>query len=154
MILRPVASSRRAAASTSNARSTPSSTTRRDSRTSPDPPAAIVQSSTPVAMRYASPLSRARLTSLDDRGPHRVPPLRPAPIVVAHLAVAQQVREHEPGVRRPLADPAVGDYIVALRQPLLGFVDPAQLRCRLKRPVGIGCPSPGHAACRRDVPAA
>src|SRR5829696_4689298 len=48
----------------------------------------------------ASPLDRRR---------DEVPPLRPRAVVVPHVAVPEELPEHEPAVRRALADAAVGN---------------------------------------------
>ena len=45
---------------------------------------------------------------------HGAAPLGPRAVVVAHVLEAEQVREHEPGVARTLADAAVGDHVVAV----------------------------------------
>ena len=45
---------------------------------------------------------------LDGDGDH-VAPLGPRAVVVLDVVVAEQLVQHEPGVRRALADPAVGD---------------------------------------------
>src|SRR6266436_6142996 len=48
-------------------------------------------------------------TLLLDRHSHQIPVLGPASVIVRDPVVAEQVLEHEPGVARPLANPAVGD---------------------------------------------
>ena len=44
-----------------------------------------------------------------------VPPLGPGPVVVAHVVLAEQLVQHEPRVRRALADAAVRHDVVARR---------------------------------------
>ena len=51
---------------------------------------------------------RALDVLLDRDGDH-VAPLGPGAVVVLHVVLAEQLVQHEPGVRRALADPAVGD---------------------------------------------
>ena len=58
----------------------------------------------------AAALAALRLSrALLDRHGHHVAPLGPRAVVVAHVVDAEQLVQHEPGVRRALADPAVGD---------------------------------------------
>src|SRR5690242_6842383 len=54
----------------------------------------------------------ARLFTRHDRRAHGVAPLRPRSVVVAHPGFAEQMRQHEPGVARALADAAVDDGLV------------------------------------------
>src|SRR6266498_2670744 len=49
-----------------------------------------------------------------DRRPHRVAPLGPRAVVIAHVLEAEQIGQREPGVRGALADPAVGNDVVSL----------------------------------------
>src|SRR5207245_3047246 len=90
-----------------------------------------------------------------DRRLHRVAPLRPRAVVVAHVLEAEEIGQREPGVRRPLADPAVGDHVIVRAEPVLRLVDRPQL---LRGPEGmrLGChrPPPRNALRARDVPAA
>lgn len=48
----------------------------------------------------------------------RVPPLRPRTIVIPDLGVPEEVFENEPGVGRPLSNPAVGDDLLLSLDPL------------------------------------
>src|SRR5208337_3438000 len=47
-----------------------------------------------------------------DGHPHGVAPFGPRSVVIAHTGLAQQMREHEPGVAGPLADAAIDDGFV------------------------------------------
>src|SRR3712207_1764693 len=62
-----------------------------------------------------------------DGGADGVTPLRPGAVVVADVAVAEQVVEHEPGVARALPDAAVGDHLLAPREAGLALVDRPEL---------------------------
>src|SRR5581483_4833275 len=88
-----------------------------------------------------------------DRNADGVPPLRPRPVVVADGRVAEELGQHEPGVARPLADPAVDDDVVLRREPDLLGVDRLEGRNRLERAVVVGRPLPGDAGRAGDVPA-
>src|SRR4051795_5152810 len=68
----------------------------------------------------------AGLRALDGEA-HRVPPLGPRTVVVAHVGPAEQVAQREPAVRRPLADAAVGDGFLPWAQPQLPLVQLLQL---------------------------
>src|SRR5208337_3445505 len=46
------------------------------------------------------------------RHAYGVAPLGPRSVVIAHTGLAQQMREHEPGVAGPLADAAIDDGFV------------------------------------------
>ena len=62
-------------------------------------------------------LERLRAAALDvllDRHGDHVAPLGPGAVVVLHVVLAEQLVQHEPGVRRALADAAVGDDRVAV----------------------------------------
>src|SRR5205807_1787428 len=78
-----------------------------------------------VSSRSASPSELSLLRTFLDRGAYRVAPLGPAAVVIPDAIVAEQIGEDEPGVRGPLADPAIRDDIVALAQTLLAFIDRA-----------------------------
>src|SRR3954451_13975917 len=80
-----------------------------------------------------------------DRNANRVAPLRPAAIVVPHRVVAEQVREHQPGVARALADPAVRDHVVVLLEASFAFIDRAELVGALERAVRIRRARPWNA---------
>src|SRR6201993_573813 len=47
-----------------------------------------------------------------DRGTHQGAVFRPTAVVVLNVLVSQQLLQHEPGVRRPLTDPAVRDGLL------------------------------------------
>src|SRR5271155_6283463 len=47
-----------------------------------------------------------------DRGAHQGAVFRPTAVVVLDVSVSEQLPQHEPGVRRPLADAAVGDGLL------------------------------------------
>src|SRR5215213_6568308 len=90
-----------------------------------------------------------------DGNPDEVPPLGPAPIIVADLLVAQQVGQDEPGVAAALTDAAIDDHVVLPLQPGLRFVDGAQLLGGLEGAVlGVDGPRPGDVRRARDVAAA
>src|SRR5215211_3657181 len=75
---------------------------------------------------------------------HEVAPLGPAPIIVPHLRVAQEVGEHEPGVAAALADPAVDDHVIILLELRLSLVEAAQLLGGLEGAVvRVDRPRPG-----------
>src|SRR2546421_9421850 len=46
-----------------------------------------------------------------DRGSDCAAPFGPGAVVVAHVGIAEQLAQHEPGVSRALADAAVGDHL-------------------------------------------
>src|SRR5687767_717171 len=73
--------------------------------------------------RFLKSAQAARFGAASDRGAHQVAPLRPGAVIVANLRVAEQVVQYEPGVRRPLADPAVRDDVVRRLQAQLVPVD-------------------------------
>ena len=62
--------------------------------------------------------------------------------------------EHEPGVRRALADPAVGDDRLAVRDHALAPVELPQLVGRLEGAVLVDRLRPRHRGGARDVPGA
>src|SRR5882757_7844907 len=86
---------------------------------------------------------------LDGNGDH-VAPLRPRSVVVLDVVLAEQLVEHEPGVRRALADAAVGDDRLA-GQDALARVELLQLVARLERPVLADRLGPGDRRRARDV---
>src|SRR5829696_673945 len=86
-------------------------------------------------------------------GAYQVAPLGPRAVVVAHSVVAEQVGEHEPGVGGPLADPAVGYYVLSPAQAGLALVDLTQLVGALEGPVLPDGPSPRHVRGPGNVPA-
>ena len=65
-----------------------------------------------------SPSDRPGRSALFDRHVDEVAPLGPRAVVVLDVLLAEQLVQHEPGVRRALADPAVGDDRLAVRDPL------------------------------------
>src|SRR5205814_6166273 len=67
-----------------------------------------------------------------DRYSNHVAPLGPGAVVVLHVALAQQLVQHEPRVRRALADPAVGDDRIVAVHDALALVELAQLVGRLE----------------------
>src|SRR3954471_10163880 len=80
-----------------------------------------------------------------------VAPLGPRAVVVLHVAFAQQLVQHEPGVRRALADPAVRDDRLAGAGHALAAVKLAQLVGRLERPVLLPRLRPRPRTRARDV---
>src|SRR4051812_16958055 len=76
----------------------------------------------------------------------------PRAVVVLDGLVAEQLGEHEPRVRRALADAAVGDHLL-LRRHARVFVQRLQLVSGLERAVLVGCPAPRDVRRARDVPA-
>src|SRR5262245_52060742 len=100
-------------------------------------------------------ISAIRGSALLDRQAHRVAPLGPRTVVVTDLRVAEQVGEHEPGVARALADPAVGNHVVLLLETDLAFVDRLEIGRALERAVlGIDRARPRNALRAGDVSAA
>jgi hypothetical protein len=72
-------------------------------------------------------------------------------VVVAYPWVAEKLVEHEPGVRAPLSDPAVGDHFPVGRQAL-ALVEAAQLLLRQERArLRVDRLGPGDVARPRDV---
>src|SRR5262245_3266651 len=53
-----------------------------------------------------------------DRHADRAAPFGPGAVVIAHCRVTQQILEHEPGMRRALANSAVGDHVFVGRDTL------------------------------------
>src|SRR5829696_1280279 len=94
-----------------------------------------------------------RLDVLLDRHVDEVPPLGPRPVVVLDGVVPEQLVQHEPGVRRALADPAVGDHLFAVRHAL-ALVELAQLVGRLEGAVLAHRLRPRDGGRARDVPGA
>src|SRR5262245_8040015 len=85
-------------------------------------------------------------SALLDRQAHRGAPFGPRTVVVADLRVAEQVGEHEPGVARALADPAVRDHVVLRLETDLAFVDRLEVGRALERAVlGIDRARPRNA---------
>src|SRR6266699_1000427 len=83
----------------------------------------------------------------------RVSSFLPRAVVVPDVRVAEEVLQDEPRVRRPLADPAVGDDLL-VRRHALRLVERLQLLRRLERPVLVYGLGPGDVLRPGDVPAA
>src|SRR5713226_5332701 len=79
------------------------------------------------------PVSPGRALPLDRR-PDQAPPLGPGPVVIPHVRVSEQVLQNEPGVRRALADPAVGDHLL-VRRDALAPIEFLQFGRRLEGPI-------------------
>src|SRR5690348_13645112 len=73
-----------------------------------------------------------------DRGADGVSPLRPASVIVADTVISQQVLEHEPGVRRPLADATVRHHVVIGTQRRFTLVQRSQLVGAAERAIRVG----------------
>src|SRR5439155_56096 len=99
-------------------------------------------------------VARSRARPADDRDPDAVAPLGPRAVVVTHVAEAEQVLQHEPGVAGTLADAAVDHHVVVRPQPGLALVDGLELGPRLEGGVLGGGPRPGDALGTGDVAAA
>ena len=100
------------------------------------------------------PFGRGGSFSSLDRGAYQVAPLGPRSVVVLALLEAEQIGEHEPGVRGALADSAVGDDGTTPGEPRLFLVDLLELVRALEEVrVGIGCPRPGDVLGTRDMAA-
>src|SRR5262245_13119118 len=91
----------------------------------------------PSTVMTASSLSVAGLVAQRDRHADQRAVFGPRAVVVAHIVVAEQLLEHEPRVRRALADAAVGDRRLAVVQPG-GSVELAQVVVGLERAVFVG----------------
>src|SRR5436190_11081199 len=78
----------------------------------------------------------ARLLQVSlDRDVDHVAPLGPRAVVVADVVAAEQLVQHEPRVRRALADPAVGDDRGVTRDDTLRRIEVLELFARLEGPV-------------------
>src|SRR4028119_1102760 len=109
--------------------------------------------STSNAMRLLRSRARSNLSLALYGGAHEVAALGPRTVVVAHVVVAEEVGEHEPGVGGPLPDPAVGYYILSPAEPALALVDLPQLAGALE---GTGLPDrprPRHVGGPGNMPA-
>src|SRR5207237_7418006 len=81
---------------------------------------------------------------------NEIAPFRPGAVVVAHLVEAQQILEHEPGVRAALADAAVSnDFILAVNA--LGFIELLQIVEGFEGAVFVGGLRPGNIGGLRNV---
>src|SRR5262245_25716268 len=102
---------------------------------------AVVSPATYLLRRRHSRLLRrlgrwpTRLRAAGDWHTYHVAPLRPGAVVVLHVAKAQQVFEHKPGVAAPLADAAIGDRSASTRQMVLLAVEFFQFASRFERAV-------------------
>src|SRR6476659_9728450 len=92
----------------------------------------------------------APLVAEGDRDAHEGAVLGPGAVVVLDVLLAQQLLEHEPGVRGALADAAVGDGVLAAVQSGLA-VDLGELVVRLEGAVLVRGLAPRHADRRGDV---
>src|SRR3979409_1645499 len=99
-----------------------------------------------------STIEAATGSLLLDRGLDQGPPLGPRTVVVADVGVAEDLGEHEPGVRRALPDPAVGDRL-PVSGDALGPVKLLQLGDVLERPVLLDRLGPRDVLRGRDVAA-
>src|SRR5215211_3937020 len=98
------------------------------------------------------PALQSRLSSLGDRHADHAAPLRPGAIVVAHVGVAEQLTQYEPGVARALADAAIGDHVL-VRSNALAAVDLSELLRTLEGAILIGRGRPGNALRAQHVAA-
>ena len=89
-----------------------------------------------------------------DRHVDHVAPLGPGAVVVLDVVLAEQLVQHEPGVRGALADAAVGDHVRVAVEDALALVELAQLVGRLEGAVLLHRLGPGHRRGARDVAAA
>src|SRR4051812_8916193 len=94
----------------------------------------------------------AHVSSLLDRDADERAVLDPAAVVVLDVGLAEQLAQHEPGVARALADPAVGDGRLAVVEALLG-VELLQLLVALECAVLVGRLAPRDVLRGRDVAA-
>src|SRR5579875_404991 len=78
-----------------------------------------------------------------DRGPHQGAVFRPTAVVVLDVLMSEQLAQHEPGVRRPLTDPAIGDGLLRPVQAGVG-VQLGQLFVGLEGAVLVGGFAPRH----------
>src|ERR1700744_1439368 len=85
-----------------------------------------------------------------DRGAHQGAVFRPTAVVVLDVLVSEQLAQHEPGVRRPLTDPAVGDGLLRPVQTGAG-IELGQLVVRLEGAILVGRLAPRHVDRAGDV---
>src|SRR5882757_1380039 len=90
-------------------------------------------------------------TSQLNRDSHKGAVFGPTAVVVLHIRVAEELLEHEPGVRRTLTDPAVGDGLLGAVQTGLG-VQLGEIVVGLEGAVLVGRLAPRHVDGARDVP--
>ena len=100
-----------------------------------------------------TPQSWPELNLLFDWGSHDAAPLGPGAIVIADVAVSQKLSQNEPRMRRPFADPAVGDGLFAAVDSLAAIKN-LQVISRFEGSILRHSLSPRHVGCARDVPAA
>src|SRR5215212_3329739 len=91
-------------------------------------------------------------SALGNRHADHAAPLRPGAVVVAHVGVAKQLAQYEPGVARALADAAIGDHVLFWGDALTP-VDLSELLGALKGAVLVGGGRPGNALGAEDVTA-
>src|ERR1700693_289638 len=65
-----------------------------------------------------------------DRSAYQVAPFRPRAVIVAHLRITEQARQHEPGVSRTFTDTAIRDHVL-IRRDILSAINLAQFLSRL-----------------------
>src|SRR5690242_21826467 len=78
--------------------------------------------------------------------------LGPRTVVVLDVLVAEQLVQREPGVARPLADPAVGNGVATVVEPLVA-VELGEFVVGLEGAVLVGGLRPRHVERGGDVPA-
>src|SRR6266516_4987578 len=100
----------------------------------PRPPAGLTRLPA-LPLRGAAPRS-LRLAELDGY-PDERPVLGPGPVVVLHVRLPEQFMQHEPRVGAALADPAVGDGVLAEVQARLALVQRTQFVVRLEGAVVV-----------------
>src|SRR5436309_2747507 len=97
-------------------------------------------------------MAAVRALLLDGGGYQRAP-FRPRPVVVAHVLVAEEVRQYEPGVSGALSDAAVGDDVF-VRRDTLTLVELRELVGRLEGAIFVHCLRPDDVLRSGDVSAA
>src|SRR3984885_1005484 len=85
-----------------------------------------------------------------DRGAHQGAVFRPTAVVVLDVSVSKQLAQHEPGMRRPLTDAAIGDGLLGPVQTSVG-VQLGQVGVGLEGAVLVGGLAPGHVDRAGDV---
>src|SRR5437773_4265124 len=78
-----------------------------------------------------------------DRGTSPIAPLGPGAVVVTHTWVAEQARQHKPGVGGTLPDAAIGDNLF-IRCHILATIHCAEFLCWFKGTIRIGSRRPGN----------
>src|SRR6266850_533725 len=87
---------------------------------------------------------------VDDGGPDEVTPLGPRAVVVAHVVVAEQILQNEPGMRAAFPDAAVGDDLVGSGDAL-GLIELLKILERLEGAVLVGSLRPRDICGFGDV---